>query len=77
MKNRYNVPSIPNYTPKAEKPKEVTIQFNPCLICGKEVTGGHYGTWNAGPGNNGTCSRACEASMTKRVIGERDEKDAV
>jgi len=62
-KNRFN-PVIPDYTPRVEKekPKEVTLIFNPCINCGKVIVQGYYGRY----GDGGTCSKACETIQAQK-----------
>lgn len=57
-------PVIPNYTPRSERNKEVVehFEYKPCIICGKKITEGYYGSWNDG----GTCSRKCEMEQEKK-----------
>lgn len=59
-KNRFN-PVVPDYTPRAEKekPKEITLIFEPCCLCGSPIKQGYYGRY----GNGGTCSKKCEGEM--------------
>lgn len=65
---RLSNPVIPGYTPKSERAKEVTLTFEPCCICGKAITQGHYGRW----GNGGTCSKKCE--LIKESGNERQSQ---
>jgi len=55
-KNRHNPPPI-DYKPVGKHTEtEVKLVFKPCLVCGKQITEGYYGSWTEG----GTCSRNCE-----------------
>lgn len=52
-----------DYRSKAEREKEPTLLFSPCLNCNKDILDGYYGRW----GQGGVCSKTCnEAQMNKR-----------
>lgn len=60
MKKPFN-PAIPDYTPRAKKPKEeeVKLDLKPCLNCGKAIGEGYYGSFEGG----GVCSKACNTAQ--------------
>ncbi|MCX6822328.1 MAG: hypothetical protein NTW30_06145 [Candidatus Aenigmarchaeota archaeon] len=61
--NRYNKPAPAQYQPKQKvEQKEVTLFFSNCLVCGKKITEGYYGSWE----NGGTCSKTCEQAQELR-----------
>lgn len=57
--NRFNKPTPQpvDYTPKKKEQEEVKLNFKPCIVCGKQIGTGYYGSW----GDGGTCSKACES----------------
>lgn len=62
-KNRFNTKPV-DYTPRAEKPKadEIILIFEPCCVCGKQITDGYYGHWGSG----GACSKTCDTVMESK-----------
>lgn len=63
MKKPFN-PVIPDYTPRAKKPKEeeVKLDLKPCLNCGKAISDGYYSRH----GDGGTCSKKCMLEQDKK-----------
>ena len=59
MSKRLSNPVIPNYQPRSERVEEPKITFEPCCICGNNISQGPYGRWGTG----GTCSGKCEREM--------------
>ena len=58
--NRYQktTPQPVDYTPRQEKKvEEVTLDFNPCLVCNKPITEGYYGRYE----KSGVCCKSCNA----------------
>jgi len=66
---RHHTTSRDAPAPKAEP----VISLKPCCEWGKQVTGGYYGSWEAG----GSCSRKCETAYAdkQRVLRLRESTD--
>lgn len=56
-----------DYTPKRKGEggeKEVTLQFTPCIHCGKAIMEGYYGRF----GNGGVCSKTCNTAQAQKPL---------
>ena len=47
-----------------QEPKEVSLSFSPCLVCGKVIKDGYYGRWLDG----GVCSRHCNSTKEQEHV---------
>lgn len=59
MKQRKPAPA--QYAPKVE-PKEITLDFTPCIVCHKQILEGPYGRWEAG----NVCSKTCNTTQSEK-----------
>lgn len=63
MSKRVSNPVIPDYSPKKKVEPEVSLEFKPCVSCGKAIKEGYYGRYGGG----GVCSKVCNAIQAQKT----------